>query len=347
MPSLLVEAPKRPNRSAAARREQRLRAEARTAQRLMKGFSLLQNHRGCKLSVLGAALQTALKSPAQQPGESAPAPLCRHFSRGTCTWGAECRFSHVDPSHAPTRCSSATWNPYAQPFVPANADVHIGGSGEGTFEHDVPAAPAMRAVSPPPPELPAVPTSTMSTQRPLATSSSMPQLRRLRCKQPDPRRASSQGDSGDRHWASVHGRVPTPPPSPRPTAMVRSHSSRPSSGRTRRSRSRQHEHRDGSADSMLSSPLSVTQPVTGTQPATMDAFNVSQARMPQTLDPNETLQPNAPPVIQPALADMLSPSTPETEAARLGLAALLGRLADMQEAATATVSTIARMQQPP
>lgn len=54
--------PRRPRRNAAARREQKLRAEARTVQKLLRGFQALAAHRGCRPSVLGAALASALSA---------------------------------------------------------------------------------------------------------------------------------------------------------------------------------------------------------------------------------------------------------------------------------------------
>ena len=56
--------PRRPNRSARERREQHMRAEARAVQRLLRAFGAM-GHRGCQLSQMGNALQTALLR--QQP----------------------------------------------------------------------------------------------------------------------------------------------------------------------------------------------------------------------------------------------------------------------------------------
>ena len=55
--------PVRPRRSAAERRQQRLRAEARVVQRLLKGFAQLHDHRGCRTTLLGSALAQALQLP--------------------------------------------------------------------------------------------------------------------------------------------------------------------------------------------------------------------------------------------------------------------------------------------
>eukprot|EP00972_Heterocapsa_arctica_P034050 5012398-Heterocapsa_arctica.AAC.1 len=50
----------RARRSGAARRAQVERAQARTVQRLLKGFAELSAHRGCQPSKLGAALAKLL-----------------------------------------------------------------------------------------------------------------------------------------------------------------------------------------------------------------------------------------------------------------------------------------------
>ena len=56
-----VDAPPRRNRPARSRREQALRAEARTVSRLLRGVAHLQAHRGSQPSRLGAALALALR----------------------------------------------------------------------------------------------------------------------------------------------------------------------------------------------------------------------------------------------------------------------------------------------
>ena len=60
-PSASMEVPRRRNRPAHSRREQALRAEARTASRLLRGLAQLQSHRGSQPSRLGAALARALR----------------------------------------------------------------------------------------------------------------------------------------------------------------------------------------------------------------------------------------------------------------------------------------------
>ena len=81
-------------RSARARREQALRAEARTLQRMVKCMAALSTHRGSQPTQLGAALALALQQPTDRL--SSTPPLCRHFALGRCTWGDRCRFSHGD-----------------------------------------------------------------------------------------------------------------------------------------------------------------------------------------------------------------------------------------------------------
>ena len=63
----------RPRRSAAERRAQAQRAEARAVQRLLAGISELGRHRGCQPSRLGLALQRALSGGEELPGAGAEA----------------------------------------------------------------------------------------------------------------------------------------------------------------------------------------------------------------------------------------------------------------------------------
>ena len=51
---------RRPNRTAAARREQAARAQARATQHLLAGFAALRGHRGSQPTVLGAMLDAML-----------------------------------------------------------------------------------------------------------------------------------------------------------------------------------------------------------------------------------------------------------------------------------------------
>eukprot|EP00929_Paragymnodinium_shiwhaense_P043845 TRINITY_DN22525_c0_g1_i5.p1 TRINITY_DN22525_c0_g1~~TRINITY_DN22525_c0_g1_i5.p1 ORF type:complete len:181 (+),score=22.50 TRINITY_DN22525_c0_g1_i5:163-705(+) len=57
-----VVARSRRRKSAAERREQRLRAEGRVVSRMIKAFSLIEGHRGCENTMLGNALFVALKA---------------------------------------------------------------------------------------------------------------------------------------------------------------------------------------------------------------------------------------------------------------------------------------------
>ena len=127
-------------RSAKQRREQRLRAEARTALRLFKGFSLIIDHRGNQLPPLGAALVNALSQvvgPApttnvpmppqqqQKPLSRTSVTTCRHFLQGRCTWGDQCRFAHPQvhqqqqqQQQQQSSSSAAPFNADADEFVP-------------------------------------------------------------------------------------------------------------------------------------------------------------------------------------------------------------------------------------
>ena len=51
---------RRPNRSAAERRAQASRAEARAIQRIVKALQSLEEHRGCRMTKLGRALHATL-----------------------------------------------------------------------------------------------------------------------------------------------------------------------------------------------------------------------------------------------------------------------------------------------
>lgn len=88
----------RHKRTAAQRRQQYARAHARSVQNLLRSFAALQ-HRGNQVSQLGQALQAALQvsvphnTTTRNPG-SHSSTICRHFTRGACMWGDQCRFSH-------------------------------------------------------------------------------------------------------------------------------------------------------------------------------------------------------------------------------------------------------------
>ena len=68
MASPSAEARRRPNRSAAARRDQYRRAEGRRIQDLLRAFEALAKHRGCATSRLGVAMHRLLSE--DIPGDS-------------------------------------------------------------------------------------------------------------------------------------------------------------------------------------------------------------------------------------------------------------------------------------
>ena len=93
-------------RSAQSRREQALRAKARSIQRFLKGFAQLHLHRGSQPSRFGAAIASALT--AEKVFLDMPIPqqqLSRHFIAGNCTWGDKCRFSHTTVVQTSQSCT--------------------------------------------------------------------------------------------------------------------------------------------------------------------------------------------------------------------------------------------------
>ena len=62
---------KRPNRTAAARRQQYARAKARTVQSMLRCFQSLE-HRGCDRTKLGAAMYAALRAPDEHAAPGVP-----------------------------------------------------------------------------------------------------------------------------------------------------------------------------------------------------------------------------------------------------------------------------------
>ena len=120
--------PQHRNRTARGRKEQKLRAEARIIQRFLKGAALLNSHRGSQTTRIGQALATVLAQEVTHQ-QSDPLPLCRHFLRGRCTWGEQCKFSHVVPSHTQQQQqqqpATASWNAEAPTFVPAYVASHL------------------------------------------------------------------------------------------------------------------------------------------------------------------------------------------------------------------------------
>ena len=81
----------RPNRSARERRNQRRRAAGRTVQELLRSLASIGEHRGCKRTVLGDALYTALQAKISSAcgndtkdvdGTAAADTVCRPFGGG-------------------------------------------------------------------------------------------------------------------------------------------------------------------------------------------------------------------------------------------------------------------------
>ena len=67
---MVAELPRSRNRPARSRREQALRAEARTASRFLRGVAQLQLHRGSQPSRLAAALARALREASAPSGQT-------------------------------------------------------------------------------------------------------------------------------------------------------------------------------------------------------------------------------------------------------------------------------------
>lgn len=93
---------KRPRRSGRARHLQHLRSETRVIQRLLRGFSELENHRGCQPTVLGSALAEVLKAKTEKADAKrnqnvlTKTQYCRHYLRGHCKLGDVCQFAHKE-----------------------------------------------------------------------------------------------------------------------------------------------------------------------------------------------------------------------------------------------------------
>ena len=125
-----MDAPPRRNRPARSRREQALRAEARTVSRLLRGVAQLQAHRGSQPSRLGAALALALRE-ATAPSGQADTPFAKFTAPGAEVDAGEDRprasdteTVHADlaAAQAEEPASSASELPAAPPACTAVSD---------------------------------------------------------------------------------------------------------------------------------------------------------------------------------------------------------------------------------
>ena len=76
----------RRRKTAAERRQQRMRSEARVIQRMLKSFYLLGHHRGSQLSMLGRAMERALLEAAADPAVGQPVQTGVDRSRPPGVW---------------------------------------------------------------------------------------------------------------------------------------------------------------------------------------------------------------------------------------------------------------------
>ena len=113
--AMATAAPRRDDRSAASRREQYRRAEARRVRYLPKGFVEVSNHRGCATSRLGAALQKLLAADTAATPEASEAeqlspdsPLKYHRAAGELA-DAWCEGWPAGLAWATTAAASACW----------------------------------------------------------------------------------------------------------------------------------------------------------------------------------------------------------------------------------------------
>jgi uncharacterized protein (UPF0335 family) len=109
-------ASRRPNRTARERREQRLRAEARTAQRLLKALDLIASHRGCQLSRLGNAMRSALRVPGDQVPAADDVPSDDWFANvDLVPDGTNTSLSPLVPPMVEQTCTTAGYDDLTEP----------------------------------------------------------------------------------------------------------------------------------------------------------------------------------------------------------------------------------------
>mmetsp|Transcript_44197 Transcript_44197/g.96160 ORF Transcript_44197/g.96160 Transcript_44197/m.96160 type:complete len:329 (+) Transcript_44197:122-1108(+) len=111
--------PPRRRKSAAERRLQYDRADARVLHRLLKSLDVLQ-HRGSQPTNVGSTLVSHLRATQAASASVASKSLCRHFLRGYCRLGEACRFVHT----APSQCLSSGAIPF-QPSAPCFSSAEV------------------------------------------------------------------------------------------------------------------------------------------------------------------------------------------------------------------------------
>eukprot|EP00931_Biecheleriopsis_adriatica_P028301 TRINITY_DN16892_c2_g1_i1.p1 TRINITY_DN16892_c2_g1~~TRINITY_DN16892_c2_g1_i1.p1 ORF type:complete len:427 (-),score=95.42 TRINITY_DN16892_c2_g1_i1:196-1476(-) len=115
----------RPPRSAAQRREQYRRAQARVVQHMLRDFAALR-HRGCRSTLLGRALEQALSTSPHASADVRKEPTkdCWHFSAGFCKRGASCGFGHqVRSSDSQDEAPAASCSSQAKPKTDSRCDM--------------------------------------------------------------------------------------------------------------------------------------------------------------------------------------------------------------------------------
>ena len=128
--------PGKRRKSAAERRAQRLRAEARMVQRLLRGFAELSSHRGCCTSLLGDALARALIEHTERrdlqsglEAKTAPASRTVRTEEATATGSFEAAAAteatveavptgQANKGQPEAQCQTFVWNASAEPFFP-------------------------------------------------------------------------------------------------------------------------------------------------------------------------------------------------------------------------------------